>query len=333
MELTAEIRWRNYQQLVWSQQQIHLQIQQQQQQQQQTLQNTKSTDDNGTESHGSAQGSQHQPENTGSEPTEKTVEEKAKEIGDPWENFDAHAAFLGPTLWDKRQCLPYDGQDFKLEYVDLEEFLTENGIPVDESGKAVTQGPGNINSNGQQQMTIAPNYGPGVFFAGPSRAGHGTTPNLKDSKTNGGDNSPRSPSPSCSSSSSNMSGDATPAVSPDSTQPSTAEFASVPGDEFDPRLRTFTEDELKPQPMIKKSRKQFVPDDAKDAKYWVRRRKNNMAAKRSRDARRMKENQIAMRACYLEKENHFVRQELERVQKENTMLKEQLSRYSVDHHH
>lgn len=47
---------------------------------------------------------------------------------------------------------------------------------------------------------------------------------------------------------------------------------------------------------------QFVPDDLKDDKYWARRRKNNMAAKRSRDARRMKENQIAMRAGYLEKE-------------------------------
>ena len=47
---------------------------------------------------------------------------------------------------------------------------------------------------------------------------------------------------------------------------------------------------------------QFVPDDLKDDKYWARRRKNNMAAKRSRDARRMKENQIALRAGYLEKE-------------------------------
>ena len=47
---------------------------------------------------------------------------------------------------------------------------------------------------------------------------------------------------------------------------------------------------------------QYVPDDLKDDKYWARRRKNNMAAKRSRDARRVKENQIAMRAAFLEKE-------------------------------
>lgn len=72
--------------------------------------------------------------------------------------------------------------------------------------------------------------------------------------------------------------------------------------DFDPRTRVFSDEELKPQPLIKKSRKQFVPDDLKDDKYWARRRKNNLAAKRSRDARRMKENQIALRAGYLEKE-------------------------------
>lgn len=72
--------------------------------------------------------------------------------------------------------------------------------------------------------------------------------------------------------------------------------------DFDPRTRAFSDEDLKPQPIIKKSRKQFVPDDLKDDKYWARRRKNNLAAKRSRDARRMKENQIALRAGYLEKE-------------------------------
>lgn len=38
------------------------------------------------------------------------------------------SAFLGPTLWDK--TLPYDGDNFQLEYMDLEEFLSENGIPA-----------------------------------------------------------------------------------------------------------------------------------------------------------------------------------------------------------
>lgn len=38
------------------------------------------------------------------------------------------SAFLGPTLWDK--TLPYDADNFQLEYMDLEEFLSENGIPA-----------------------------------------------------------------------------------------------------------------------------------------------------------------------------------------------------------
>lgn len=47
-------------------------------------------------------------------PEENGSEEKAGkgEGMDAWDNFDAQAAFLGPTLWDKR--LPYDGQDFKV---------------------------------------------------------------------------------------------------------------------------------------------------------------------------------------------------------------------------
>lgn len=52
------------------------------------------------------------------------------------------------------------------------------------------------------------------------------------------------------------------------------------------------------------SSKQVVtPDNKKDDHYWAKRSKNNFAAKRSREARRLKENQIALRASYLEKEN------------------------------
>ncbi|CAL8104846.1 unnamed protein product [Orchesella dallaii] len=56
-----------------------------------------------------------------------------------------------------------------------------------------------------------------------------------------------------------------------------------------------------------------------------------MAAKRSRDARRVKENQIAMRACFLEKENSILKQEIDRIQKENMMLKEQLNGCRPEH--
>ncbi|KAK8718511.1 hypothetical protein OTU49_014678, partial [Cherax quadricarinatus] len=44
--------------------------------------------------------------------------------------------------------------------------------------------------------------------------------------------------------------------SPDPHSPSLQVHESVPGQDFDPRTRCFSEEELKPQPMIKKSRKQ-----------------------------------------------------------------------------
>ena len=46
-----------------------------------------------------------------------------------------------------------------------------------------------------------------------------------------------------------------------------------------------------------------MPEELKDDSYWERRRKNNEAAKRSRDTRRAKEDEIAVRAVYLEQEN------------------------------
>lgn len=46
--------------------------------------------------------------------------------------------------------------------------------------------------------------------------------------------------------------------------PADLALSSVPGQEmFDPRKRKFTAEELKPQPMIKKARKVFIPDDMK----------------------------------------------------------------------
>jgi hypothetical protein len=52
-----------------------------------------------------------------------------------------------------------------------------------------------------------------------------------------------------------------------------------------------------------------------------------MAAKRSRDARRMKENQIAITASYLERENDLLRKQLEDSKRETKLLKAKLARY------
>merc|ERR1712073_242823 len=79
-------------------------------------------------------------------------------------------------------------------------------------------------------------------------------------------------------------------------------LATVPGMEFDPRQRAFAPDELRPQPIIRK------------------RKKSNVAARRSREARRLKENQIALRTAYLEKENNGLKAELEATKAENMEL-------------
>lgn len=53
-------------------------------------------------------------------------------------------------------------------------------------------------------------------------------------------------------------------------QPDPADLvlSSIPGGElFNPRKHRFTEDELKPQPMIKKAKKVFIPEGAK-VRLW-----------------------------------------------------------------
>jgi bZIP factor len=55
--------------------------------------------------------------------------------------------------------------------------------------------------------------------------------------------------------------------------------------------------------------------------YKERRRKNNEAAKRSRDARRAKEDDIALRAAILERENLQLKVELSQLKIELNQLR------------
>ncbi|CAL8353277.1 unnamed protein product [Arctogadus glacialis] len=123
----------------------------------------------------------------------------------------SQSAFLGPLLWER--TLPCDGGLFQLQYMDLEEFLTENGM--------------------------------GMHTNGPSSA-----------------------------------------------------TAQIP---------------------------------SQDDKYWSRRYKNNEAAKRSRDARRLKENQITVRAAFLERENATLRQEVADMRKELGRCRSVLNKYESRH--
>lgn len=54
----------------------------------------------------------------------------------------------------------------------------------------------------------------------------------------------------------------------------------------------------------------------KDEAYFERRKKNNAAAKKSRDRRRIKEDEIAIRAAFLEHENLKLKFELDSARKE-----------------
>ncbi|KAK1331349.1 hypothetical protein QTO34_009302 [Cnephaeus nilssonii] len=230
------------------------------------------------------------------------------------------SAFLGPTLWDK--TLPYDGDTFQLEYMDLEEFLSDVHCPwtwvhiLDPHWPCLHPPQSDLPSVPKLPVRIPVRAHPGLQAPSPMKEALLPGQLLPANRN--------TPSP----------------IDPDTIQvpvgyepdPADLALSSIPGQEmFDPRKRKFSEEELKPQPMIKKARKVFIPDDLKDDKYWARRRKNNMAAKRSRDARRLKENQIAIRASFLEKENSALRQEVADLRKELGKCKNILAKYEARH--
>nr|XP_035946449.1 hepatic leukemia factor isoform X5 [Halichoerus grypus] len=163
------------------------------------------------------------------------------------------SAFLGPTLWDK--TLPYDGDTFQLEYMDLEEFLSENGIPPSPSQHDHSPHPPGLqppSSAAPSVMDLSSRASAPIHPGIPS-------PNCMQSPIRPGQLLPanrNTPSP----------------IDPDTIQvpvgyepdPADLALSSIPGQEmFDPRKRKFSEEELKPQPMIKKARKVFIPDDLK----------------------------------------------------------------------
>ncbi|XP_026210090.1 HLF transcription factor, PAR bZIP family member a [Anabas testudineus] len=256
--------------------------------------------------------------------------EKEKKLDDESSTANhPQSAFLGPTLWDK--TLPYDGDNFQLEYMDLEEFLSENGIPA------------NTAQSDQAQQAAQPPQAP-VQQAPPPTP---PTPSVVDLSSRATTSvhtgmAPQTCHHSPSAAALPSSRDTPSPIDPESIQvpvtydpdPADLALSSVPGQEmFDPRKRKFSAEELKPQPMIKKARKVFIPEDLKDDKYWARRRKNNVAAKRSRDARRLKENQIAIRASFLEKENAALRMEVADLRKELGRCKNILAKYEARHGH
>lgn len=80
-----------------------------------------------------------------------------------------------------------------------------------------------------------------------------------------------------------------------------------------------------------KKKAQPVPDSMKDGSYWDRRKRNNESARRSREARRMKEEQIAIRVVYLEQENLQLRTEVGMLRAEIEKMRMLL--YNTTTHH
>ncbi|KAF8785706.1 hepatic leukemia factor-like [Argiope bruennichi] len=219
---------------------------------------------------------------------------------------DASAAFLGPNLWD----------EYKTAFIDLDSVLgnsPDNGIHSLENLEH------SINENGQQQLQITAEENSNVLMPGVCSGEQSPMCSPAQSDTNSMQSF--SDVPEKRSRSRSYSIDC-------KFSPSDLALATPPGHKhYDPASTVFPEEELKPQPIIKKSRKNFVPDNLKDDKYWARRHKNNIAAKRSREARRLKENQIVLRASYLEKENNSLKEDVIRLQAENDMLKEKIRKY------
>ncbi|XP_048485802.1 nuclear factor interleukin-3-regulated protein-like [Plutella xylostella] len=71
----------------------------------------------------------------------------------------------------------------------------------------------------------------------------------------------------------------------------------------------------------RRGEKRPIPAELKDDKYFERRRRNNQAAKKSRDARRIREDQIAWRACLLEQENASLRAHVAALRQETLALR------------
>ncbi|XP_027897496.1 TEF transcription factor, PAR bZIP family member b isoform X2 [Xiphophorus couchianus] len=279
------------------------------------------------------------------------------------------SASLTPAIWEK--TIPYDGETFHLEYMDLDEFLLENGIPVSLEEEELQRTLASVETKGKPApkavavAPAAPVSAPPTAAEVPAEVPASASPAAPPSdapsdaeetvtvtmlqpakieeeeeeeeeegqeeealteeapaEVKGKKTERNTPSP----------------IDPDAIEvdinfqpdPTDLVLSSVPGGElFNPRKHKFSDEELKPQPMIKKAKKVFVPDEQKDDKYWSRRKKNNLAAKRSRDARRLKENQITVRASFLERENAALRQQVAELRKDCGRCKNVVARYEA----
>lgn len=200
----------------------------------------------------------------------------------------SQSAFLGPLLWER--TLPCDGGLFQLQYMDLEEFLTENGMGMHSNGpsSASAQIPSQSSQSAvPSQSSQCPPTSPPPCSSSSSMSSSSSSSSLLGLETvqpqqqgmmggpeclHGGQSVPQDQSPSTTCPPGPPGPPGTPAGTNGSSDimvnfdpdPADLALSSVPGqDAFDPRRHRFSDEELKPQPMIKKARKMLVPDEQK----------------------------------------------------------------------
>jgi len=253
------------------------------------------------------------------EDDKKGCAEGGEKIGYQFSEANPESAFLGPRLWNKPISLPVGDDDDDEEnepdfsVMNIEDFLNENNIDMDDatnassvtgqnsdSGDDIAE-PTDDEARGRKRPANVMKGADTTFLYAESKAARLEREREEKRKQ---------------------------ALKVQlEFAPEDLALATIPGMAFDPRERAFSLDELRPQPIIRKRKKSYVPPNSKDERYWEKRVKNNIAARRSREARRLKENQIALRAAFLEKENTALKEEMRKMSSENKKLmaeKEQL---------
>lgn len=221
-------------------------------------------------------------------------------------------AFLGPSLWEKNEI--FQNEKFGVEILDIDEFLNDNNLNEADIKFLDRLQSSDNSTKSPKQISVEKNVVPKQInlekIKVPIYNAPTVTIKVKDD--------------------SKIIQNIIPAIrkpvsslinewDDDNTSDS---FSDCSGP-----TKKFFDEHLTLQPTLKKSKKQFVPNDLKDEKYWARRKKNNVAAKRSRDTRRFKENQIVIAATYLEHENDLLRKQLEEANQKIAQMEAKLSQY------
>jgi len=249
-------------------------------------------------------------------------------------HINPESAFLGPKLWSRPALtmpISAEGGNEDFSVMNIDDFLSENGFDLSEeaeSPEASEQEIGLESPRSNSDMDMEEEQ-PEIPYKKVKKAENPTKPKLES-----GENTFLYVESKRARMEREKEEKRRRAQMEIEFSPQELALATVPGLSFDPRERKFQPDELRPQPIIRKRKKSFVPLEGKDDKYWEKREKNNIAARRSREARRLKENQIALRTAYLEKENNGLKAELRAAKEENLelqaekqMLMEKLKQY------